>query len=325
MSDPTIFHSEGWKRVLIETFGYKPFYYGSLSDKAFLPAMLVKSPLLGKKFLCSSPFGEAEPIVSGCGDLAGMFEFLDKIFSEEKLDYIEIKGMGEDCIGTAKKFGFRETYENFRFAIDLKDPLDAIFNNFKGTIKYDIKRAGSLGLIVKKEIAVDDFYRLHLRTMKRLGTPPLGKDFFANMFKYLGENAVMFSAFLDGKRISSIILLIDPNKNESRYAFASNDRKYKNINANTLLIYEAIKYSKQIGCKYFDFGVSRQGSGVWEFKKKWCPAEPARVHYMYKFRTQGVIDVRDKKIRLFAKIWRNFIPLFVANMIGPFIRRQLGK
>lgn len=325
MQNLTIYHSNSWKEVLVKTFGYTPFYHGNPGDEIFLPTMLVKNTLLWKKILCAIPFGEAGPVVSHPAQAAGVFDFLNKTFAKENLDYIELKGVDSDLVQMAGEFGFKEVYENFRFLIDLNRPIGDIHNNFSGTIKYDLRRKGRPGLAIVRENSIVDFYKLHLQTMKRLGTPPLGKNFFINLFECLGENVVMFKSLLNGRIISAIILLIDPDKNSSRYAFAVNDWQHKDINANTVLLFEAIKYSKQIGCASFDFGVSRPGGGVWKFKQKWCPTEPLKVFYLYKFRVPGIIDVRDDKIKLFSKIWKNYVPFPVANVAGPWIRKQLGK
>jgi len=79
------------------------------------------------------------------------------------------------------------------------------------------------------------------------------------------------------------------------------------------------------GLQTFDFGVTRPNTGNWDFKKRWCRyKEPEKVYYLYNAK-DGIIDPREKKFSLLQKIWRDYLPSPIANLIGPTLRGKMGK
>ena len=79
------------------------------------------------------------------------------------------------------------------------------------------------------------------------------------------------------------------------------------------------------GCRLFDFGRSKRGTGAFDFKKNWgFPAEALAYQYILR-RGDKPPDNNplNPKFQLFVKAWKR-LPLPVANLIGPHIVRQLG-
>lgn len=324
MRELSIYQTVAWRRVLTKSYGYEDLSLGAPGEPLYVPVMAVKNSILRKSVLLALPFSDLAGPVASSGVEKG-FEHLSRLFDERKFDYVELKGVESEYLEVAKKWGFEEKFPNYRFLLDIRPELSEIQKKFKGTINYDLRRSESLGLEVSREVDVPSFYKLHQESMKRLGTPPHAKRFFQNIFESLGDLAFMVSVKHSGKVISSVIFLLDPDKKTSRYIFASNYHKARSLNANTVALFEGIKYSKALGAEFVDFGVSRPGSGPWGFKEKWCGDEPQRVHYLYKARAVHIDDPRDESMQKLVFIWKRFIPLWVANLIGPYMRKQLGK
>jgi len=79
------------------------------------------------------------------------------------------------------------------------------------------------------------------------------------------------------------------------------------------------------GMRVFDFGRSKEGTGSYDFKKNWG-FTPTPLHYEYQLlRGQDVPDTNplNPRYQLMIKTWQR-LPLWVANLIGPHIVRQLG-
>ena len=79
------------------------------------------------------------------------------------------------------------------------------------------------------------------------------------------------------------------------------------------------------GCRLFDFGRSKQGTGSFAFKQNWG-FEPEPLHYRYRL-APGASDAGQQsaqpEIPAFIAAWKR-LPLPVANLLGPPIVRGLG-
>jgi FemAB-related protein (PEP-CTERM system-associated) len=98
-------------------------------------------------------------------------------------------------------------------------------------------------------------------------------------------------------------------------ALAANDFKY----------WELMREACERGCRVFDYGRSKRGTGSFDFKKNWG-FEPQPLHYEYllvKGRRLPDVNPLNPKYRLFIKAWQR-LPLALANLIGPHIVKSLG-
>jgi hypothetical protein len=79
------------------------------------------------------------------------------------------------------------------------------------------------------------------------------------------------------------------------------------------------------GCRLFDFGRSKIGTGSYSFKHNWG-FEPAKLHYRFRLKPGEAIPEHNPlnpKYRMFIAAWKK-LPLPVANAVGPFLVRGLG-
>ena len=79
------------------------------------------------------------------------------------------------------------------------------------------------------------------------------------------------------------------------------------------------------GCRIFDFGRSKAGTGAYSFKKNWG-FTPTPLHYEFKLPGGGEIpdlNPLNPKYRLMIESWKR-LPLPVANLLGPHLVRNLG-
>jgi len=91
------------------------------------------------------------------------------------------------------------------------------------------------------------------------------------------------------------------------------------------MYYALMNHARDRGCKSFDFGRSKVGTGAFSFKKNWG-FEPQPLTYAT--RTADGEQARDvnpmsPKYRMQVALWQR-LPLSVANRIGPMIARGLG-
>jgi hypothetical protein len=91
------------------------------------------------------------------------------------------------------------------------------------------------------------------------------------------------------------------------------------------MYWEVMRRAAERGCRMFDFGRSKIGTGAFSFKHNWG-FEPTPLHYRFKLRPGAAIpdhNPMNPKYRLFIEAWKR-LPVPVANMIGPHIVRGIG-
>jgi lipid II:glycine glycyltransferase (peptidoglycan interpeptide bridge formation enzyme) len=79
------------------------------------------------------------------------------------------------------------------------------------------------------------------------------------------------------------------------------------------------------GCRMFDFGRSKEGTGAYSFKKNWG-FTPAPLAYVFNVAPGQAIPENNPlnpKYRLMIAAWKR-LPLPVANLLGPVLVRGVG-
>ena len=99
----------------------------------------------------------------------------------------------------------------------------------------------------------------------------------------------------------------------------------RECHANDFMYWEVMRRAAERGCRLFDFGRSKVGTGAFAFKKNWG-FEPAPLHYRFRLAPGAAIpdlNPLNPKYRLFIAAWKR-LPLPVANLLGPHIVRGVG-
>ena len=79
------------------------------------------------------------------------------------------------------------------------------------------------------------------------------------------------------------------------------------------------------GCRAFDFGRSKAGTGAFNFKKNWG-FDPQWLEYEYYVPGGGKPPEKNPNNPIYARFIKGWklLPLPVANFLGPFLIRGLG-
>ncbi|MBM3523413.1 MAG: GNAT family N-acetyltransferase, partial [Alphaproteobacteria bacterium] len=92
-----------------------------------------------------------------------------------------------------------------------------------------------------------------------------------------------------------------------------------------LMYYTIMNRAAARGCRIFDFGRSKAGTGPFSFKKNWG-FEPEFLSYEYDLAPGRSIPENNPlnpKYRMFIAAWKR-LPLPIANFVGPMLSRGLG-
>ena len=92
-----------------------------------------------------------------------------------------------------------------------------------------------------------------------------------------------------------------------------------------LLYWNFLKFAADNGYKQFDFGRSTPDEGTYKFKAQWG-AKPKTLYWHYIMLNKNDFENsesnsshRDRVVKLWQKL-----PLGVANLIGPAIRKHIS-
>ena len=120
------------------------------------------------------------------------------------------------------------------------------------------------------------FYSLHLSTWRRQGVPVQPKRFFSLYWQRIVDKvSVSLIARIGDTAIAASVFMAAGDCVVHKYA--ASDRRYWKLQANNLVLWDAIKWACEHGYTEFDFGrTDIANSGLRAFKRRWT-AVPTRI------------------------------------------------
>lgn len=207
-----------------------------------------------------------------------------------------------------KKYSIRLIEKTF--LIDLRHPIEEIFNSFDPkSARYPIRKAEKDGIVVKKattEKEKKDFISFFKNFSKLKKIPPIQENDL--------EWQDIFCAYSPtGEFIGGASFIKADDKSVYRYKHGATN--YTG-NANDLLLWHAIRYSKEAGFVFFDLG----GVRVNENKNSYYYR-----HYKFKEKFGGILSdfytyIKIKRpLSYFMMLPDLFVRLFFKNDYNSFV------
>ncbi|HPE05638.1 MAG TPA: FemAB family PEP-CTERM system-associated protein [Thauera sp.] len=321
----TFFHLSAWRDLMEEVFDHRTFYlYAERAGDivGVLPLAEVRSRLFGHA-LVSLPFcvygGIATAEDAGPETLHALeskAETLAQALGVQHLEYRNLQPRHEEWPRQA------ELYVTFRKEIlpEVEANLLAIPRKQRAMVRKGIKNA----LVSEVDETVDRFFALYADNVLRHGTPALPKRFFEQLKERFGEACeVLTVSSPEGKPLSSVLSFYF--RDEVLPYYAGDDLAARELAANDFKYWELMRRACERGCKVFDYGRSKVGTGPYAFKKNWG-FEPQPLSYEYRLYKRDSIpqnNPMNPKYRAFIALWKR-LPIGVANRLGPHIVRNLG-
>ncbi len=265
-----VFHTRGWMAALHATYGFRvralttsPPGAGVLTDG--LPFCEVRSPWTGKRLVCL-PFSDY------CGSLGSEKILTDGLRAkaeERKVRYAEVRAAGT----AAAPDGYSVSQKFLRHAVPLEGGPDAVYRRFhKDSVVRKIRRAEREGLRIEKSVgeeALEAFYRLFVRTRRRLGYPPPPLRWFRNVIAFAapGAASIHLARTPGGEAIGTLFLL--RHRATVYYKYGASDERFHPLGPMPFLFWNAMREGCEQGLTQMDLGRSDlDGSGLAEFKRR---------------------------------------------------------
>jgi FemAB-related protein (PEP-CTERM system-associated) len=318
--DATFFHRAGWKTVIERAFGHRAtFLYAEADGKieGVLPLAEVRSFLFGHS-LVSLPFCVYGGVAAASDQARRALDEAAVVLAEKlgvgHLEYRSIAPRHAD-------WAHSDLYVTFRRPID-PDPeknMNAIPRKQRAMVRKGIKA----GLKSEIEDGVDRFFAAYSHSVHRLGTPVFSKRYFEVLREVFARDSEVQTITVEGKLVASVLSFYF--RDEVLPYYAGGMDIARDVAGNDFMYWELTRRAAERGLKVFDFGRSKKGTGSFDFKKNWG-FEPQPLHYEYRLvKAASVPEVNplNPKYQLAIKAWQR-MPLALANLIGPYIARDLG-
>jgi FemAB-related protein (PEP-CTERM system-associated) len=318
--EATFFHRAGWKGIIENVFGHEAFYLiaeSSAGIEGVLPLGRVRSRLFGDA-LISVPFGVYGGVAALNEDARQLLEDeAERLAVELGVDYLEMRNRRAG----REDWPTKELYVGFRKEIheDPDENLKAIPRKQRAVVRKGI----TSGLEAELDGDVSRFFLAYATSVRNLGTPVYPKKYFQTLIDVFGDDSDILTITKDGRTVSSVMSFYFRDEVLPYYGGGTDEARA--LRANDFMYWELLKRSGERGCRVFDYGRSKVGTGAYSFKKNWGFApEPLPYQYrLVKARAVPNVSPANPKYRLMVKAWRK-LPVSLSTVIGPWVSRNIA-
>jgi lipid II:glycine glycyltransferase (peptidoglycan interpeptide bridge formation enzyme) len=321
LPEATVFHHPAWIDLMAECYGYEA-YLGAILDGSEsvlvgLPFMEVDSWLTGRRIV-ALPFSDfCPPLTAHDSGWEG--------FVREFRAWQSQRGGLQATIHwpLPQQEGVYPGKPYLCHATPLDDDAEAVRHRFKKTrVQQPIRQAVRKGVVVTRGESWDDvqmFYKLHMRTRRRLGAPVQPLRFFRILWEKLLAQDLGFVllARQDSQLLAGAVFLCW--NQILTYKYSASDPQYWRMRPNHLLLWHAIRWGCEQGYSVFDWGrTDPRDKGLCDFKRGWGSQE-STLHYSV-LADQPPSDgggLSHTHALLSAVIQRS--PTWVGRLVGEFL------
>lgn len=320
--EATIFHDRRWLQAIANTFGYEPYHhliYGPDGDRpvAALPAFAIRRGL-GKTLV--NPFCEyGLPLIAESVDDASVLECLTELGG--RFDALFLKDTQWSSVHGYNQAGYGAVQTGITRRLSLDDSFDDIWSSrFDRKVRSRVRVAEERGFDVAIG-TIEQFYRQYVSTMARLGSPPFPLAFFRELRRQFGDVVRPLVVTLDGTQVASMFTLSWGDE-LILWGHASK-QEYWDAHPNELLYTRAIERACNDDLQVVDFGRSRRGTGVDEFKKDFGGEEYWLTTFVSPPHRSGHASLGSYE--QFAPVTKRLSPLITHPRIGPELKRYIHE
>lgn len=348
----TIFHTSAWARLLVETYGFHPFYLVERRQDEWvggLPMMEVRG-ILGARRGVSLPFTDACPPLlhatpstganpssstetspsgnpphpspaSPLNDLAARHPLLDAAVTQGRRRGWRSLELREATAWTAR---VPPSLCFHGHLIDLTGGEAAVLSRFSSATRRAIRKAAdspvryTLGTDVE---SVRTYFRLHGLTRRRHGLPPQPWPFFLTLQRRVLQpgHGFVATAWVHDRPAASAVFL--HHARAALYKFGASDEDFLGLRPNNGVFWEAIRACLARGCETLDLGRTSLGNaGLRRFKQGWGGTERIVSYARFDLTNGRIVPTPDRTSGWTSRVFRR-LPAPVANWVGAQIYR----
>lgn len=315
-----------------EVYGHDRYYLAVEDEDTIvgaLPLIHIKSIVFGSK-LVSPPYAARGSIIVGDHPQSSVVTslLLDRaaaLADDLGVDFVSLRGRD---LGDADKFEKQTRFVTHR--VNLSGGSETVWENIQESRRRQIDQAiDDTSLEYEVGTSLDnlrEYYDLHLQSMRGHGTPPHSFDFFRCLWEQLsGAGPGDIHLGMVRKNGSPINGILDLSVGDTVYQWGVvNDYEYRDLHGGSWLLWKSLERATEADYDTYEMGRTREGSGVYMFKKSFGGAKTWYDDYHYFPSGDGSLpNPDDEKYEQVKRVWRK-LPLSATRVIGPFVRKDIS-
>ena len=322
-SDGTCFHTSAWAKVLHETYKHQPLYlqfYQGQRLAALIPLMEIRSPFTGRRGVCL-PFSDCcEPLIFEPDLACEIRERLVSFARQRQWHHLEIRGGKSFQLAPAASSRF------YGHALDLTGDSTGMLGRFDSSVRRAIRKAERsevTAVVMPDRQAIEEFYRLHVKTRRHHGLPPQPSSFFFNMYEQIIKRGLGFTvlARLRSQTIAGAVFF--HSGRNGLFKYGASDKRFQEFRANNLVMWRGIQFLVCQGAKKLHFGrTDCENSGLRRFKLSW-DTEEETINYLRVDPSGQQLPASRRADSGFHKRIFGMLPLMFNRLAGSMIYPHL--
>ncbi|KKU02979.1 MAG: FemAB family protein [Candidatus Woesebacteria bacterium GW2011_GWE1_45_18] len=219
-------------------------------------------------------------LIKGPAPTKTMIDELKKLAKKEKVIFVKLEpnvlknGKAIKLLKDSGAVPGRRLFTPTTFLIDLAKSEDELLASFHSKTRYNIRLAQKQGVTVTEDnsdSAFEKYLSLTEETAKRQGFYAHSKKYHRLMWEQLKPAGIahLLVAKYKGETITAWILFTW--RDFLYYPYGASTNKYKNVMSNNLMMWEAIRFGKNMGLTTFDLWGREEGKGFTRFKEGYNP------------------------------------------------------
>lgn len=329
-------HLFNWKKVIMDAYNHDSIYLAATAKirqnatdneceriLGILPLYRLKS-LSGRSRFVSNPFFDTAGILAHNSDIErALFQKSILISSQQNAVALELRQNGQlTAVDCNIKDARSEIYSaKVGLHIKLAGVQQKMMAGFGSKLRNQILKGQKNGLVWKigKQDLLEPFYEVFSRNMRDLGSPVHSKRFFKAIFTHFYHHSFICVVYYRSEPVAASFMFVFKKKLSNPWA--SSIKEFRHLQTNMFLYWQMIRFACNIGMEQFDMGRSSKGASTYRFKKQWSPTENQIFWYRWLFPADSR---RLQTVETLSIDHWNKIPLKIANILGPIVRRSIS-
>jgi CelD/BcsL family acetyltransferase involved in cellulose biosynthesis len=269
------FHHPAWAALMAECYGYRGFAVTVVEGGEIVAGIPVMAVSRGRWI--ALPFADyCPPLAQDETSLTRLVAGLNAVRKRNGVA-LEVRAELQGADVYPARFSLRHT-------LALRPDPEALRSTFnQSRVRRGIGQAERAGVVVRRGESSGDladvFYRLHLKTRRRLGKPVQKREFFELLWKRVLEPGLGFVliAYAGSTPAAGAVYL--SSHGATTYLYGASDPDQTKVRPNHIVMWKAIEWSCRQGCHIFDFGrTDPDNQGLRDFKNGWGTVEEPLVY-----------------------------------------------
>jgi FemAB-related protein (PEP-CTERM system-associated) len=317
----TFFHLSPWKRVIERAFGHRTHYL--LAERAglvtgVLPLTQVRSLLFGASLISNAFAVYGGPVAADEESRRALEEEAVRLMAALRVPVLEMRCASERAGCWHTKSGL---YATFR-----KPILPSVEANLKAVPRKQramIRKGMQNGLRSEVDADVGRLHRVYAESVRNLGTPVFARSYFRILTEEFPQCCDIVTVSDNRRALAAVLNFYF--RDQVLPFYGGGVRAARASAANDFMYWEVMRRACERGCRVFDFGRSKTGTGAHAFKRNWG-FEPTPLDYQFRL-AEGhqapELNPLNPKFRLLVAGWKR-LPLPLATRLGPLIVKGIG-